>query len=951
MSKNKAKVEDVPKEKMVPADRIYHRLIWDDRIPVSDFDLGYEDRFKGILFLPLTRFRHTGDETTEIPFHRVRLFRYKGDIIWDRENRIDVVDSIFDENGVECLSSVLQSSITGSNPLKVVKRRVPRVKNEDEDEEEEENGEIKIASINALFDRFNSDKIFTPWRVPLIDAALDNIDADIIGIQEVTSEIYQMLRGSSQHLRDHYYWTYLPEDVPSSQIILSKYPILESVSLAVSKSKRVIFALLDINSTSVVVCNCHLVSDFGNNPAERRVQDLKLISDQLAPFPFSVLLGDFNFGDQGVEQRKVAWGSLKDTYLHIHEKNPIYSSAPILDTYAPPDNNPESNAEKENKSVGGFTYDVSRNPLAALSCEHNKYPRRLDRILVKGMDVEDFELFADTPSKVEVPITAPTARKRTGKKRPEEPQVDYEDDSPYVPPPFKGGSREINLFPSDHFGICAKVKLNFTFDEAEVIQETFFPCFQAAMCIIPPKELHEKINKIREKFDQGYPRWMPHINVLHPFVQFDRLADAITLVDKALQGFEPFTVSLKKADFFDARKNIVFIAPETSDGSLQKLHSIVQALFPACVKERGGAEYNPHLTLGQVEKSRLTGFMKQFQAGWEEVDFVVDEISVVGLLDGSEQYEVLHTFKLSAVALEDLEEPPKHLVDDMVMEFPKWGNRLLQKYAPEDQLERWMLKVSQSAYARDAPTHISQKGAMYHIPSEYINEYLHYWKRSIEMSDKIHFYMEEIRGAPFRLYIDIDLKRTIAEPADLSDVIRQIVGFTHRCFPGCESPECIALDCHGDWNDQEHTDAVYKSGYRLFFQKIFVDDKTFCEYLEALLEFLTSDPDICSVLLSPHSTPKGMEMDHICDVKSAAWDRGRLMGTIKRRHALERRYKFFGVFTSGGMDEEATAFFKEDIRRVLYGITLRLWNALPSPTVIVDNNFTPERMFTSVDRS
>ena len=75
---------------------VYHRILH-DILPAHDFELGYEDRFDGIMWMAVEHFRNTGDEVTEIPFHRVRMYRYKGEIVWDRDRRIDVLDEIYQQ--------------------------------------------------------------------------------------------------------------------------------------------------------------------------------------------------------------------------------------------------------------------------------------------------------------------------------------------------------------------------------------------------------------------------------------------------------------------------------------------------------------------------------------------------------------------------------------------------------------------------------------------------------------------------------------------------------------------------------------------------------------------------------------------------------------------------------------------------------------------------------------
>ena len=55
--------------------------------PESIFDIGYEDRFMGLVEMPLINFLNL-----DVPSHRVQLFRdsASGEIIWDRKSKFMV---------------------------------------------------------------------------------------------------------------------------------------------------------------------------------------------------------------------------------------------------------------------------------------------------------------------------------------------------------------------------------------------------------------------------------------------------------------------------------------------------------------------------------------------------------------------------------------------------------------------------------------------------------------------------------------------------------------------------------------------------------------------------------------------------------------------------------------------------------------------------------------------
>jgi len=64
----------------------YNRIRWDKSFNVSEFTIGYLDRFDGVVESPFLDF-----DTSEIPFHRIRFFKHNGKLVYDRVLRIDTL--------------------------------------------------------------------------------------------------------------------------------------------------------------------------------------------------------------------------------------------------------------------------------------------------------------------------------------------------------------------------------------------------------------------------------------------------------------------------------------------------------------------------------------------------------------------------------------------------------------------------------------------------------------------------------------------------------------------------------------------------------------------------------------------------------------------------------------------------------------------------------------------
>ncbi|CAG8443563.1 hypothetical protein C2G38_2227344 [Gigaspora rosea] len=99
-------------QRLKPAHEIYNRLIW-DKEQFGDFFIGYEDRFLGLMETTREEF-----EEAEIPFHRIRYFKIisNGQIIWDRERRLDLITRNYSNPTSNSLQDTSQISINIDAP-------------------------------------------------------------------------------------------------------------------------------------------------------------------------------------------------------------------------------------------------------------------------------------------------------------------------------------------------------------------------------------------------------------------------------------------------------------------------------------------------------------------------------------------------------------------------------------------------------------------------------------------------------------------------------------------------------------------------------------------------------------------------------------------------------------------------------------------------------------------
>lgn len=79
------------------AEAVIHRIRWDPHLDPADFSVGYFDRFLGVREEPFSAFcwdeplAALGPGVLAVPQHRVRYFRFRGRLVWDRASRTDCV--------------------------------------------------------------------------------------------------------------------------------------------------------------------------------------------------------------------------------------------------------------------------------------------------------------------------------------------------------------------------------------------------------------------------------------------------------------------------------------------------------------------------------------------------------------------------------------------------------------------------------------------------------------------------------------------------------------------------------------------------------------------------------------------------------------------------------------------------------------------------------------------
>ena len=112
------------KTKLKGSDLIFQRIKWDESINKEHVVVVYLDRFLGLQEIRFNDFKGVHEDYKEgIPFHRIRAYKLRGKVVWDRELRIDrltgVSQHFADDDQDESSSHYIDNSVASEQTTRL----------------------------------------------------------------------------------------------------------------------------------------------------------------------------------------------------------------------------------------------------------------------------------------------------------------------------------------------------------------------------------------------------------------------------------------------------------------------------------------------------------------------------------------------------------------------------------------------------------------------------------------------------------------------------------------------------------------------------------------------------------------------------------------------------------------------------------------------------------------
>jgi poly(A) polymerase len=569
----------IDKQKMATIGEIHSRIVWDSNLNRNTFIAGFHERVSAeIREKPLVQWHDNSD----IPWHRIRYIRCGETVVWDRDLRID----LFSSNNLPAMAW----------------------KSIDEGEEDRTDTAALVANNRGDFQgkdiyKWQNDR----WQISdgtvksfALDRPLKVITYNILSDLHEVDKIYSDLR-----------WELLLAELDRVDADIIALQEVTPTSLAVILAADWVRSSYYI-SASPAADN---VKPYGNVLLSRWHFDL--VEHQFSAHK-RVLVGSWQINDRAVHLANIHLTSSRgENSLQKRDLQLAtvvnYLQTLTGDRFIVGDFNARDNQLAEIIDYGNFrdlwcdthpddvghTIEPNRNPLAMLMTLEGM-PARFDRILWKSdrdrsNGVKSIDLLGSQPMIID----------------------------------------GIECFPSDHFGLCARIdlsdkKLAYLEPNLNLDLTTIDPVYESILAIIPPLEILPAIQAIRHQFDRGFIRILPHITLLYGFLPdryFDRAVDKIAPI---LARLQPFSVSLTEFDVFTHHQTATaWLRPVvTPESALHELQDTLYRLFPQCYEQstKTAAGFNPHVSVGQfANPAEAMAKLPQ----WHPVKFTVDRVALL----------------------------------------------------------------------------------------------------------------------------------------------------------------------------------------------------------------------------------------------------------------------------------------------------------------------------------
>jgi poly(A) polymerase len=261
---------------------VYKRLKSDPHFLPHLAIISYEDSIKKkMIDMQLTKFTPV-DKGGDVPYHRIYYFKYNGQIIWDRKEKICRLDQ---------LASEQQESVLIGDQFQILTYNVLN----DKYFKGKTLPGANSSSAGKSISNQNRD-LYQGTRYEQIGQYLVDSGSDIVCLQEVNAQMMQILK--SEMITTAYPYLASTSLADDNIVILSKFTINNSDTIVFNEHKQSLIVTLHdhIYHQPIYIIGIHLTSNVQSHSEQKRMEQIRAVGKYLTSHNIRdfILLGDFN---------------------------------------------------------------------------------------------------------------------------------------------------------------------------------------------------------------------------------------------------------------------------------------------------------------------------------------------------------------------------------------------------------------------------------------------------------------------------------------------------------------------------------------------------------------------------------------------------------------------------------------------------------------------------------
>ena len=165
--------------------------------------------------------------------------------------------------------------------------------------------------------------------------------------------------------------------------------------------------------------------------------------------------------------------------------------------------------------------------------------------------------------------------------------------------------------------------------------------------IYPPRDVQDRANALRKRYDSHYSLIPPHITLVEAFEwENQNVKELAERIDKVVQSFPPFTLTLSKVGNFLPMLPAVYFGFEKND----RIFELHNKLYTSVIGKESENKFTPHVTIARdLPQQELHDILGRLKMKDYNMNVPVDRIHLCFQLE-NDSWTVYQTFLLKGNA-------------------------------------------------------------------------------------------------------------------------------------------------------------------------------------------------------------------------------------------------------------------------------------------------------------